>query len=308
MQFLRKQSGASLLIILLIMAGAGAVVLVGSKAIIDSSRQVSATANNTLALQMAQTGVQDGLLLYKKGFLSQSGEYGDTTAVGGYSLQPMRRGFSDASCKVYGLDQLASATATTYNPDCPYYDVTIRNTIAMTSATTNWSLTTRELPNNIATVIPLENNPALTFSLDALPGLTYDYGVCTTYNCSAPSDPVAGIGVTGSSNPAFQISALTGGGIPIKALRFTAHYSLSAGPHVGVIGSVAPQSLFPTQVAVGKGYTTIDVTGYAGGVQKKVVVTIRNHDKLTLNSPEINPSYNELDFTGTFNQYGVLIP
>jgi hypothetical protein len=305
MKMLRKQPGASLLIILLIMAGAGSVVLVGSRALIDSSRQVGATTNNTVALQMAQAGTQDGLLLYKKGFLTSTGEYGDSAGVSGYSLKPVRRGFTDAACKSWGVDQPATSAVSTYSLDCPYYDIAIRNTKALTASTTDYSLTSRELPNNVPTIIPIPVNPAITVNLNSVPGFTYDYYLCVTLDCTDVTDPVQTF--VAQNNLSFQIPATAGIKV-VKAMKFTSHFTLSSGPHVIIVSGIAPQSGWPSQIAMGKGYTTVDVTGYAGGVQKKVLLTIRNHDKLDLAAAEINPSYNELDFAGSFDQYGILIP
>lgn len=305
MRTLRRQAGASLLIILLIMAGVGSVVLAGSKAIIDSSRQASTTSFSTSALQIAQTGIQDGLLLYKKGFLTASGEYGDPAGSTGtnYSLQNVRRGFqlNDATCSSFTVDQVQSAT---YNQDCPYYELSIRNVEAFSSAASaaSYQLTSRELPKGVGTIIPLPVNPGitLTFNTNGGIGLTYDYSTCTTLNCQAGSESATTLGV---SNSLLAINA------GVLAVRITPHFTPSAGPHVQIVQAVAPTGSWGTsQIAVGKGFTTIDVTGYAGGVQKKLILTVRPHDRLTLNSTEVNPSYNQLDFAQSFDQYGVLIP
>lgn len=294
-----RQSGSSLLIILLIMSAVGAIVLGGSRAIIDASRLSAAASASLSAERMAEAGIQDAVLLYK-GFL-KDGEYGEPNAspFGAYSLKPQRRGFTDANCTLIGQDQPASAPATKYNPDCPYYDFTIRNTVAFTTDV-NFAFSTRVFPPGQPVLLMLKKNPGIHFAWAQGFPLT-NYRVRTFSDLAGQSIPLSDTGFV--INQFFDISNLA------QSVEITANYAINSGPHASSVLIPSQTDGSTTQIAIGKGYTTIDVTGYAGNVQKKLLLTIRAHDRQDLGgTPSVNPTYNLLDFTQTFDQNGVLKP
>jgi hypothetical protein len=63
-----------------------------------------------------------------------------------------------------------------------------------------------------------------------------------------------------------------------------------------------------SRVAVGKGYATIDVAGYSGGVRRRKLMTIRTNDRPTIAATIAPVTYNRLNLGKQYDQYGMQQP
>jgi Tfp pilus assembly protein PilX len=288
MNYLQRKSGASLLTILLLVAVVGVMVLAGSKALQESTRTSAVLSTREEAKHMAQTGFEEALLYLNSGSsLLVEGEYGtitDRTAGTSYSLTPMRRGFSDVdTCATQTAAEAVNASSSTIVKTCPYYEVAIRNRAAYLASQTNISkfvLSSLDFPTGTAVTIPLRT-AAVWFNVAANPSITnVSFALCTTSSSCGGSTPVSPGGVYQVNDP-----SLTN-----RFIKITATHSIP----VGSPATIVTASNSAQQTVIGKGYTTIDVTGYSGDTQVRQIYTVRNG----------KPFLSET--TGVFDQYGIL--
>ncbi|MEZ0287031.1 MAG: hypothetical protein ACAH35_04280 [Candidatus Paceibacterota bacterium] len=275
-RILSPKRGASLLIMLLLLSVVGVMVLAGSRALLESGRASAVLSTRDEALDTANIGIQEGLSYIGAGSLTD-GEYGnrtDKTSVGTtYTLYPLRRGFTrDASgfCSVQTSAQtLAASTA---DRTCPYYDMAIRNRVAYTSAPAA-VLSSRDIPSGTAVLIPFRSNFA-SFTVGV--GVSVKYAICTSSTvCEAEQTPAGAFSVVGRNDARY--------------LRLV--FTYVAGP-----SSITLLNLSSTsgQTVMGKGYTTVDVTGYSGETRVRLIHTVR------AGIPYLSET------TGVFDENGVL--
>lgn len=288
MKIFRKQSGASLLTILLLIAVVGVIVLAGSRALQESSRSSAVLATETEARHAAMTGIWEGILLWNtQGAGIFDREYGtitDRTLATSYSLTPMRRGFlANTSCTSQSGAEQQNQNGSTIDKSCPYYDLAIRDRGAYSSAQTDiskFALSSRDFPNGVAEKVALRST-SVWLNVPADPNIQrVNIALCVLYTSCGGASPVA-----------------PGGSLPISDPSLTYHYmqitviynSVPANPI-----TVLTASQSPSQTVLGKGYITIDATGYSGETQVRMVYTLRAGQIF------LSP------FTGVFDQYGIL--
>jgi hypothetical protein len=202
--FTSRRVGSALLMTTVVVAAATTIILVGAKELINSARHSTVTDQAVLADNMARAALQEGQLLYNKSQLpaSNAGEYGvRTVTANNYTLFPYRRGFvSGTNCTQ--PSSTYDARSATIDPDCPYYDLSVRSIVSYTTNANGFALTTRELPPAVEVLIPLPVNPGITFTVNTALGVTYQYRTCTDVACTTPS---ALTPATPSSLPTFSV-------------------------------------------------------------------------------------------------------
>lgn len=297
---MKYKSGSSLLLTLLVMTTVAAMLITVSKAFIDNARFSSTNDSLQLATRMAQSGLEEGLLRIKQNTLI-GGEYGNgtnnnlnPTPANPYHLLSMRRGFAatDTTCTLWSVDGPATAANASYNQNCPYYDLTIRNIVSLSTGsdaqgiarTSSYTLTGQDF--GPATAINLqvrEVDPSVSGQVNV-----HNSTNTATINCNLCSPNVlapAATGIINNSVVAGQTLTLsvTSGAIDGGGLVITNPVSTSGGA---------------ANFALQKSSTTVEVTGYAGGVQKKLLYTV-----YTVNN-SVQP--NLKDSAISFDPYGFL--
>lgn len=287
-----SQSGSSLLLVILITTTVSVVILATSKLIIDTTRSQSAADYANLAKQMALSGIEEGLARYNgfgSGSLLKVGEYGNDASANelgtsSYRLKPMRRGFYDADCLVPSSDTPILSEGTVYNSDCPYYDLTVRSIIRIDSPDFH-TYTSRELPPNQEIILNILQSSPFNFtpSGSEVSYRTFDGFDGTGSGTESVTVAKSGLGVIDDST--------------IKSIAFTTKVGFSQ-----LILTVNSG-----QLAIGKGFTTIDVSGYAGSIRKKYILTIREKDGIPLDlSVGYQKTTNLLEFAQSFDERGLL--
>jgi Tfp pilus assembly protein PilX len=289
-----NRRGSSLLITLLIMTAVSILLVSGSRAVVESSRSVGTLDAQTSAQHIAESGLQEGLLyLRQNNPVLQAGEYGvKDISTTPYSLRPLRRGFSDSACTV--MTPAAATTASTANTDCPYYDLAIRNSVGYSGSTNPpYTLSSRDVPHNQPIALNLQTGEPITFHPQTGGGTvsSYTYALCpdiTMVGCTAET-PI-------STSQDFIVQSTK----TYKALKIRALYTAGVAPTIpATLMTISPAST--NEVALGKGNTTIDVTGYMGNVQKRYVITARVGPGGTL-------VYTQTETAQYYDQNGVLKP
>jgi hypothetical protein len=216
---------------------------------------------------------------------NQYGQLVDRTSSTSYSLNPLRRGFSqNSSCLTQSNAEQLTASSSTIDKSCPYYDMSIRDRAAYTTGQTpltNFGLSSRDFANGTPVVIPLRATQ-VDFYVVPTAGLTgATFALCTTIaSCGAPSGTIV-------PNAIYPVRDNT---LTYRYVQITASYSAYPTTPVSII--TAQNSI--GQVVIGKGYKTIDVTAYSGETQVHTFYTIRAGQAYVS------------DFAGTFDQYGIL--
>lgn len=307
---------SSLVITLLIISAVGAVLLTASRSLLDSTRIAAATDSASSAELMAQNGIEEGLLRYKVSCpgptfcgLNSDGEYGDFTKLTGqvYSLQPMRRGFlpqntsgmpaGTPSCSVPSNDGVTDPLVnTSYDPNCPYFDLTVRRQVALIQPTDVLTLTNRELPLKQKVLLNINHFTNFTISLPSNTTSKLDY----TTVVSGAGTPESGT-LDPATNPQVTINGSGTTGINLTV------------PNVDLAGQQVTIKLFGQGgvLLIYKGVITIDSTGYAGGITRKKIMYIHGDG---LQAPFTGPysanqnyrTYDELDFAHNFSVSGIL--
>jgi hypothetical protein len=256
---------------LLLISVVGVMVVAGSRALSEAGRAITLQAVREEATQVALTGIQEGLLYLGGGAgLNADGEYGVSGATG-YSLTPWRRGYTRTSGEgAPCLNQtVAQDAANASAPDrtCPWYDLTIRDRAAYSSATIGaFTLSSTDFPSGAARMIPVQvpgtvqltvNNSAQMSS----PAVTWQ--LCTTQDVATcgGGTPVNPGGVISFSSPAKQYLRLIFG-----------HTFTTDAPQSVIVGGVYGGA---GQITLGKGFRTIDSTGYAGDAVVRLRYVVR---------------------------------
>ena len=253
-----SKKGSALLLTLLIMTAVGGLLLTVSKVVIDSIHMNSTTSDADAATRMAMSGIEDGLArlnnfgAVNEGVNSSTYDYGDKSDTTHY-LQPMRRGYTDGGCTTLGKDVVTSDTAS-YNSECPYYDMKISRMMSIKPGVEVANSTT--LPINTPKVFNITGDYSY-FTLQAAGGTTISVISCSDINgtgsCGAPTIGST-VTVSGSSVKSIKLSVLIYG-INNKNV---------------IVGSISTIN----GAYIDRGYTTVEVIGYAGGVRKGYMVTI----------------------------------
>jgi len=295
---IRKKRASALLTILLTATAIGSVALVVAKSIIDLSHQQNNADASRSAFYIARSGIEEGLLRYRRSPSTlQLGEYGDnargnlTLSGADYSLKAMRRGFKPGTnCLTLGSD-VTQTTATGYDPDCPYYDLAVRTIVALPT-TANVAYSPRELPLGKTIVL---NIPEISDFVFPVVGINTQVAY-TTYSGYDASGATVGSGTVVAGNAGTVLA----GSIPtIKSITFTVQNS--------PLGSLQVINTGSGILAIGKGYTTIDTVGYVGDVERRMLMTVREQDG---NSPDgaggFNRTVSLVEFAQSFNDFGVI--
>lgn len=287
----RYQSGSGLLITILTLAGFSSVALLGTAVFLASARQSSRNTAALVADQMAQQGIQEGLLRYSQDNGTDSvlvkGEYGEGAVSNAqpnnavpYSLLPLRRGYTGADCATASAD--ASMTASVADPTCPYVDTAIRNTVSLAQGI-RYLYTPELIASPLTVRVKKYAEFVVSKTTSAGQGIVQ---VCDTAGtCRSVTLTTASPRVTVTQN-------YVGSGLNID------HLVLSESGDATL--AVAPDSNAGTsQLAIEKGFTTIESTGYAGGIQQKLVMNI-------LAVPNDLPKYRVYHSSQTYNSGGCL--
>lgn len=288
-----RQSGSALLVILLLLATIGSILLTASKAAIDISRAVSSNSDNRAAYMIARAGIYEGLSRIWIGNTDLvNGEYGNgmsTNPVGGYSLTVLSRGYTDTACTLVSGDGLVSSGG--FNTDCPYYDLTVRHYVALSSGQT-FDYSSRELPKNVTITLNLMLANSFTFhpsSIFTASGGNIDYKV---YNSSGSNtyNAVAGDQIIPSNSTKVDIT--------VRNKDLVADSGTPANRGL-LIQNIAAAN----QLVIDKGYITIDSDGHFGTTESHLILYLRQQDG---NLSPIGLSRTLLPATQLFDQNGLL--
>lgn len=290
MNIFKKQSGASLLTILLLLAVVGTLVLAGSRAIQETSRNSAVLSARDEARQMALSGIMEGLYDLNKnpGALTE-GQYGqltDLTVGTQYSLLPMRRGFAvNTSCLTQSAAETINAQDSTIDGRCPYYDLAIRDRAAYASGQTDitkFSLSSRDFPQGTAVTIPLRTTGVWLVVGNDSSINNASISLCTARGaCGINSQIVTHGGAYVVNDPTLTY----------RFVMITMNYLIPSQTPVTIMTA----STSPAQTVIGYGYpAVIEATGYSGDAQVHLVYTVRAGQSF----------FSEL--TSTFDKYGIL--
>ena len=263
-----RRPGSSLLIVVLILTVVSVLTVTGARILQLNARQSTAYDVSSRARQVAQAGVEEALARidrsgpsgYTKA-VNAWGEFGNETASTIYPLKPVRRSLGN-SAPTCNLPVAISQTTTSA---CPYYDISVRNTIAFTVNNygdfNKQAFQPADFPTTATEIVPVVAGTSFTFQAN-IQVTSLSYTTCTAYDgtgtCTGPTTVPGGI---------FTISSATMHSIKIS---FT-YSSLSAGQGLVTLQACAPDST--GFCAMGKGYTTAEVAGYAGeGAQVHFII------------------------------------
>lgn len=294
--------GSALLIVILVMTTIASIVLTATRSAVNSQRVGSDLENSSTAYQIAQSGLDEGLLRYYQNVLVGH-EYGrnavnNENGVGNYSLLPMRRGSQPQTapvCNSISKDDFADDSNFAYDHDCPYYDLTVRTTVSLDFDTTathpvpdTYYYDVRLFPIGVRVWEHLNIRQTAPFSL--VPTFVQG-GTVLIEECSLPE----GLGTC------TVTSAVSGIPVIIGATARSLAITVSSG---SLTSLQVVSTLSSGLLTIGKGFTTIDAIGYAGGISRKLVLVIRPHDSATITPNQ--PSMNLLDLAQQFDFRGVL--
>jgi hypothetical protein len=287
---------SALLMTLLIIAMVSGGLLIGTRAVIVTTRSAAQITNATMALQMARSGIEEGYRRYSqdtwgavgvKGNILLNGEYGVgakanmnmTDPNRDYSLKPMRRGFL-TGCTQLSSDFDPSDSGATYSSDCPYYDLSIRNTVAFgTGTSVSYSYSYRDMAGvgQIVTYPVVRATQIIRLSVQNNSGGTIEWCVARAGVCYGPQVVTMETLSPGSTSSSFVLINPTDTDVSIKA-KPSSDFVTSKGALTVTANSLAPTQDHPRPFAISKGYTTIYSTGYSGGIKKTLALTIRAND------------------------------
>jgi hypothetical protein len=182
-----------------------------------------------------------------------------------YSLNPLRRTWSAALCATLSTAQSTGSLAV---GDCPAYDLAIRT---MVSLPTGSSITigSRSLASTAVRTLPILTG-STSFTLSNLSS-----GGAIAYALHDGSSTNASSLAAGQSVTLFLGSASTA----------TAR-SLDLTPSAGFVSSTGSVQIATAsgELAIGKGYTTIEAMGYSGNARRGFRLTIRTNDSQNASS------------------------
>jgi hypothetical protein len=257
----QSKKASALLITILMLALVSAVVLVTSRGVIISTRLSSSTGASDMAEQIAESGVQEGLAWYKANQLfNQPLEYGDSTS--NYNLAPIFRGFTQAtnptSCS--GISSAGPDTSN-LNMNCPYYSLVVRNYVVLSNGSSNYIYYSRQLP--------LSQPVDLYFSSSNINFTIGSNIQDLKINCATSN---------GSSTGSLDLNTInTIYSLPISCespmtVTLNSYKSGTTPTSSDPVLTISTSSLGGLRIS--KGYTTIESTGYAGGITSKRLVSI----------------------------------
>ena len=290
-----KPPGSALLLTLLIMVSVSSIVLGSAKAVNDSTRIVGATDSAILAEQMAQSGIEEGFnRLSQSATSATNGDYGvgavyDAVYGNTYSLTPMRRGFKQGTkCQTIISDSTPTNSAIDQN--CPYYDLTIRSMVSISNDTSKsyaaqtFDINGRDLPVGGSLTLPISQFQGGYFTIKP----TYVGGASGSMACqafNASNNPVSTLEGCPKNNIGLFIVSSLGN---VRSIQLTVDKPLDSATVIYAQ---------PSPLTIGKGFTTIDAIGYAGGVQKRLMMTVPKDPTIKRNLANI---------TQGFDQFGIL--
>ena len=308
----QQQPGAALLAVLLIVTLAGALLILGARSLLQGSRTSAYRGTSSSALAIARAGIEEGMLRFTD--YNDHVTAGNTAATGSlylgemgegaianngrsaYSLLPLRRGFTDAACTQLSDEHGLSSASSTYTPNCPFYDLAVRRSVAITlggndPTTSTYSYTAAELPAgnklvtlNIKSFFAFSIRPTFVGGNGTLLAETY-----SNYEDLNPNNQVESYTITqlnGNSPAQSFLSAA-------KSIRLTVQSGTVDKVYVEQ-GAAASGTL-----VIDKGYTTIESTGHVGGIEKRLVLSIH---------PYTTPSIQMFETDKSFSATGWLLP
>ena len=248
----QRQSGSSLVFVLLTLAVISVVLLAGSAALLSAARQRSALENGKVADQMRQSALQEAFARIKQSVTV----YG--VAGSGTNLTPRIRGYSDANCQTLIPDGVIAITAQlpSGNSDCPHYELAMRNTVT----TSKYVFEVQDLQSSA--VLTITGNATLNFTAIST-GLTSATITCLPVACS------------GSSLPPF-VTATNPTQVTLSNMVFAA----TAKPSDPALQVNNVLSGVPFTIT--KGFTTIEATGAAAdGTESRSLTIVRPSGTVT---------------------------
>jgi hypothetical protein len=287
--------GSALLTVLLISAIASGIILIGAREVLQNSRAGARQEDSLLALEAAHMGIEEGKLRYddymqnigdgntnERGlFVGEYGEgsYYNATQLNnlgstGYSLKPLRRGFSNTMCTTWSDEHGLASTSANYQEGCPFFDLAVHRSVELDFSQPQGSRISAyfygvdELPTGVG--VDLNIKRFTIFDLHALfaGGVgQVDMQVCDGYSgvSGAICSPVTTIG----NNQVYTVPPIGFVGIP-KMVRIKVTS--------GTIDSLFVQkNSIPGKLVIDKGYTTIEAVGHSGVVQRRLDLTIHDY-------------------------------
>lgn len=281
-RYLKKPASALLTVLLILTALAG-IMLLATKSSLQSTRALSRTDNASYARQMAQSGIEEGLARLKKSGAGTVGTnsdmvYGSTTSsIDRSNPTVMRRGFlktPQAPCSDFMTTAQEATAAPEYDLRCPYYDLAIRNFQTITSVNKeNYTITGSDLI--IGKSLTLRVDGSGFFRSD---GVTFgDVSIKVGDDDPKFIDSGNPVSIPATSMP-IKIEI-------IKNTNSSINFSIMVDPNISV-DIERPQLL-------------IESTGYANGVQRKLLFTLARYPQ-----SEMPPSLQ--DFGASFDKFGFL--
>ena len=278
MSTLLKRNGSGLLLTVLTLAAFSVVSGLLIQIFLTSGRANGTLSAAKSASQMAEQGIQEGLLRYRANAngssetLNLCKEYGDGAAtdtgskpttcssppMGSYSLLPLRRGYL-SGCSTPTADMPIALF--TGDLSCPYYDLAVRNQVVLaTGQTYNFPVGMYNATYGVNTESGLAGG---LFTLSNISSSGSGRISCISdcsikganeYLVPSPGPNVVVQFSNGSSNLKFQIITSVGGN---KKIQFSI---MNNDPDKSII--------------VQKGVTSIESTGYSGGIHQQKLLNI----------------------------------
>ena len=281
MPHLSQKSGSALLTILLILSALAAIILFATKNAIDSTRSITRADSGQMAQQIAQSGIEEGLLrLTQKGNsvdgvgLTTDQLYGSPDNGKLYTPIIMRRGYTKG-CRNIGNAQKSTDSASTYDPDCPFYDVAVRNYVHLTAANlSKFSISDSDLILNTPLSLKVMNS-----------------GVNFTLIATGLADNILSVSLDGGNT-----STTLSGSKPVNVINSAR--SLHFIKKASMTDKVVTIQCSGCNFVLEKPAITIDSVGYSGGIQRKLLVTIPKYP----DSPTTRRT--QVEFSGRFDANG----
>ncbi len=261
-----RRSGSSLLIVVLILTVVSVLTVTGARILLLNSRQSASYDSSSRARQVGRAGVEEALARFNNAStaLNAWGEFGNETVTEFYPLTPVRREFSGTDCGTVVVDLTLS--------NCPYYDISIRNVIAIKGSQfaadatkyNKQAFQTADFPSGTSVTIPVIEGDNFVFSSNSsVTGVAYF--MCQNYDGSGVCTPPASQPAEAAPNFTVQLSGK-------RSIKFTINYTLQLG--VNTVNLLQLTSCTPSPsggvlvgyCAIGKGYTTAEVIGHAGEI------------------------------------------
>ena len=160
-----KKRGSGLLLTVLTLAAFASVSVLLVRVYLSIGRTSGNVSSADRALTMADQGIEEGLLRYDAYTRTNIGlnackEFGLGEIIDGtcatptsnsVSLMPLRRGYmSNTVCSTIASDIVDPSLFVSkgQDPNCPYYDLAVRNRVLLTSAQTEYTEQTQAFDTN----------------------------------------------------------------------------------------------------------------------------------------------------------------